>query len=97
MNYSENNTLAVRLRLRIGTGIHTVRFRGVTKYYECTILLIAFSFKAYYPSSSKKQTNWDRVVADIAAEEKDEKLEGDAALNKYFELKTISALLSPAA
>ena len=38
--------------------------------------------KAVYPSSSKKQKDWDKIHADIVAEEKDEKLEGDAALNK---------------
>lgn len=40
--------------------------------------------KPEYPTSSKKPKNWDKIAADIAAEEKDEKLEGDAALNKLF-------------
>lgn len=39
--------------------------------------------KPEYPTSSKKPKNWDKIVADVAEEEKDEKLEGDAALNKY--------------
>lgn len=38
-----------------------------------------------YPSSSHYTRNWDKMVADIKAEEKDEKLEGDAALNKLFQ------------
>lgn len=38
-----------------------------------------------YPSSSHHNRNWDKMVADIKAEEKDEKLEGDAALNKLFQ------------
>ena len=42
------------------------------------------TFQANYPTSSKKPKNWDRLVADLTAEEKDEKLEGDAALNKLF-------------
>lgn len=41
--------------------------------------------KPTYPSSSKKPKNWDKIVADVVNEEKDEKLEGDAALNKLFQ------------
>jgi len=40
--------------------------------------------KPAYPTSSKNPKNWDKIVADVDAEEKDEKLEGDAALNKLF-------------
>ncbi|KAM3866074.1 protein SGT1 homolog [Diretmus argenteus] len=38
-----------------------------------------------YPSSSLHTRNWDKVVEDISEEEKKEKLEGDAALNKLFQ------------
>ncbi|XP_041698846.2 protein SGT1 homolog isoform X1 [Coregonus clupeaformis] len=38
-----------------------------------------------YPSSSASSRNWDKVVGDISEEEKKEKLEGDAALNKLFQ------------
>lgn len=38
-----------------------------------------------YPSSSHHTKNWDKLVADIKKEEKDEKLEGDAALNQLFQ------------
>ncbi|KAJ8350140.1 hypothetical protein SKAU_G00252700 [Synaphobranchus kaupii] len=38
-----------------------------------------------YPSSSHCTRNWDKVVGDIKEEEKSEKLEGDAALNKLFQ------------
>jgi len=38
-----------------------------------------------YPSSSHCHHNWDQLEAQIKAEEKDEKLEGDAALNKLFQ------------
>ena len=38
-----------------------------------------------YPSSSHHNRDWDKIVADIKAEEKDEKLEGDAALNQLFQ------------
>ena len=38
-----------------------------------------------YPSSSHYTRNWDKLVAEIKEEEKDEKLEGDAALNQLFQ------------
>eukprot|EP00252_Welwitschia_mirabilis_P027817 TRINITY_DN9687_c0_g2_i2.p1 TRINITY_DN9687_c0_g2~~TRINITY_DN9687_c0_g2_i2.p1 ORF type:complete len:376 (-),score=94.87 TRINITY_DN9687_c0_g2_i2:389-1516(-) len=38
-----------------------------------------------YPSSNKKSnTDWDKLEAQMKKEEKEEKLEGDAALNKLF-------------
>lgn len=36
-----------------------------------------------YPSS-KSKTDWDKLEAQVKKEEKDEKLDGDAALNKFF-------------
>ena len=38
-----------------------------------------------YPSSSHYTRNWDKLVAEVNAEEKEEKPEGDAALNKLFQ------------
>ncbi|XP_008275917.1 protein SGT1 homolog [Stegastes partitus] len=38
-----------------------------------------------YPSSSHFTCKWDKVLVDLNEEEKDEKLEGDAALNKLFQ------------
>ncbi|XP_035526658.1 protein SGT1 homolog isoform X3 [Morone saxatilis] len=38
-----------------------------------------------YPSSSHYTCKWDKMVVDISEEEKNEKLEGDAALNKLFQ------------
>lgn len=38
-----------------------------------------------YPTSSHVHRNWDKLAADIEKEEKDEKLEGDAALNQLFQ------------
>lgn len=37
-----------------------------------------------YPSSAPKKTNWDALNAVVEKEESEEKLEGDAALNKMF-------------
>lgn len=38
-----------------------------------------------YPSSSHYTRDWDKLVAEVKQEEKDEKPEGDAALNKLFQ------------
>ncbi|XP_069826684.1 protein SGT1 homolog [Dendropsophus ebraccatus] len=38
-----------------------------------------------YPSSSHYTKNWDKLVVEIKEEEKNEKLEGDAALNHLFQ------------
>lgn len=38
-----------------------------------------------YPTSSHYTCKWDKLVVDISEEEKNEKLEGDAALNKVFQ------------
>lgn len=38
-----------------------------------------------YPSSSQHTRDWDQLAHEIKKEEKDEKLEGDAALNQLFQ------------
>lgn len=38
-----------------------------------------------YPTSSHHSRDWDKLVADVKREEKEEKPEGDAALNKLFQ------------
>jgi suppressor of G2 allele of SKP1 len=38
-----------------------------------------------YPSSAHYTRDWDKVVAEVKKEEKDEKPEGDAALNQLFQ------------
>ncbi|XP_060203746.1 protein SGT1 homolog [Lycium barbarum] len=37
-----------------------------------------------YPTSKLRNVDWDRLEAEVKKEEKDEKLDGDAALNKFF-------------
>ncbi|XP_050230582.1 protein SGT1 homolog B-like [Mercurialis annua] len=37
-----------------------------------------------YPSSKTRGKDWDKLEAEVKEEEKDEKLDGDAALNKLF-------------
>lgn len=38
-----------------------------------------------YPTSSTKKHDWDKLEAEVKKEEEEEKLEGDAALNKLFQ------------
>ncbi|XAR53605.1 hypothetical protein NMG60_11022223 [Bertholletia excelsa] len=38
-----------------------------------------------YPSSSSRTVDWDKLEAQVKKEEKEEKLDGDAALNKFFQ------------
>ncbi|KAI3471175.1 hypothetical protein Pfo_027838 [Paulownia fortunei] len=40
--------------------------------------------KPTYPSSKPKRIDWDKFEAQVKKEEKEEKLDGDAALNKFF-------------
>lgn len=42
------------------------------------------SHRPSYPSSKPKAVDWDKLEAEVKKEEKDEKLDGDAALNKFF-------------
>ncbi|XP_058181465.1 protein SGT1 homolog A-like, partial [Rhododendron vialii] len=37
-----------------------------------------------YPSSKPRRVDWDSLEAQVKKEEKEEKLDGDAALNKFF-------------
>nr|UNO37372.1 putative suppressor of G2 allele of SKP1 [Fagopyrum esculentum] len=38
-----------------------------------------------YPSSKGRAVDWDKLEAEVKKEEKEEKLDGDAALNKFFQ------------
>ncbi|KAJ6370659.1 hypothetical protein OIU77_001216 [Salix suchowensis] len=40
--------------------------------------------KPTYPSSKPKRVDWDKIEAQVKKEEKEEKLDGDAALNSFF-------------
>ncbi|KAI4324971.1 hypothetical protein MLD38_030410 [Melastoma candidum] len=40
--------------------------------------------KPAYPSSKPRRVDWDKLEAQVKKEEKEEKLDGDAALNKFF-------------
>ncbi|KAJ7974124.1 protein SGT1-like [Quillaja saponaria] len=45
---------------------------------------VAGAERPSYPSSKPKRVDWDKLEAQVKKEEKEEKLDGDAALNKFF-------------
>ncbi|KAI4347603.1 hypothetical protein L6164_008404 [Bauhinia variegata] len=45
---------------------------------------VASSQRPAYPSSKPTRVDWDKLEAQVKKEEKEEKLDGDAALNKFF-------------
>ncbi|CAJ1952958.1 unnamed protein product [Sphenostylis stenocarpa] len=47
------------------------------------LAVVTASQRPSYPSS-KQTRDWDKIEAQVKKEEKDEKLDGDAALNKFF-------------
>ncbi|KAH8965277.1 hypothetical protein BDL97_04G109500 [Sphagnum fallax] len=64
-----------------------LEFQGIPQAVVQTVAVrnVTTGIKAKYPTSSKKPAkDWDKLEAEVKKEEKDEKLEGDAALNKLF-------------
>ncbi|GAV76323.1 CS domain-containing protein/SGS domain-containing protein/TPR_2 domain-containing protein/TPR_11 domain-containing protein [Cephalotus follicularis] len=45
---------------------------------------VSGSLRPTYPTSKPKRVDWDKMEAEVKKEEKEEKLDGDAALNKFF-------------
>ena len=65
---------------------------GDCAYFAVTNHAVVFSAEGSaeaashkYPSSSHYTRDWDKLVTEIKQEEKDEKLEGDQALNNLFQ------------
>lgn len=57
---------------------------GEANLYATSQQIPTGEVKPSYPTSSKKQKNWDAIDKDIAKEMANEKPEGDAALNSLF-------------
>lgn len=65
----------------LGTAV--VSFHSI----RCILSAVASSgSRPSYPTSSRSGAarDWDKIAAEIKQEEKDEKLEGEAQLNKFF-------------
>nr|GMD56719.1 protein SGT1 homolog B-like [Ipomoea batatas] len=75
--------------LQWGRGFFDYCTKILTVSFTCEVLMFYFlpfvvTQKPSYPSSKPKGKNWDKLEAQMKKEEKEEKLDGDAALNKFF-------------
>ncbi|XP_041936896.1 protein SGT1 homolog isoform X1 [Alosa sapidissima] len=70
----------IEIKMKKTEGIRWEKLEG-----EGTLPNVKHFTPSQYPSSCHYTRNWDKVVGDIKEEEKNEKLEGDAALNKLFQ------------
>ncbi|KAL8050849.1 hypothetical protein ABFX02_06G106300 [Erythranthe guttata] len=62
----------------------SLEFKADVVVVQKAIVSSAGNKKPAYPSSKPKRVDWDKLEAQMKKEEKDEKLDGDAALNKFF-------------
>ncbi|RUS70699.1 hypothetical protein EGW08_021542 [Elysia chlorotica] len=78
----------VEIKLKKSEGVQWKKLEGEPQE-EAEILPAAAAPPApeapSYPSSSHHTRNWDKLAAEVTEEEKNEKLEGDAALNQFFQ------------
>ncbi|XP_015941332.1 protein SGT1 homolog B isoform X1 [Arachis duranensis] len=77
----------MEIRLAKAEPIHwaALEFRGGATVPQRAIVSSVINVqRPTYPSSKPKRIDWDKLEAQVKKEEKDEKLDGDAALNKFF-------------
>ncbi|XP_077869961.1 protein SGT1 homolog isoform X2 [Saccoglossus kowalevskii] len=77
----------IELKLKKADGLRWTSLEGEAgvKLKQMTKAVEASSVTKKYPSSSHHSTDWDKLARDVEEEEKNEKPEGDAALNKLFQ------------
>ncbi|GMH28107.1 hypothetical protein Nepgr_029950 [Nepenthes gracilis] len=76
----------IEIRLAKAEAIHWASF----EFSKETILpqkinVSSATYRPTYPSSKPRAVDWDKFEAQVKKEEKEEKLDGDAALNKFFQ------------
>ncbi|KAK3738277.1 hypothetical protein RRG08_039686 [Elysia crispata] len=78
----------VEIKLKKSEGVQWKKLESVPQE-EAEILPVAAAPSVQeppsYPSSSHYTRDWDKLAAEVTEEEKNEKLEGDAALNQFFQ------------
>nr|GMD53754.1 protein SGT1 homolog [Ipomoea batatas] len=76
----------IEIRLAKAGAIHwtSLEFSGEIAVVRQAAVVPAVTERPSYPSSKPKGKNWDKLEAQMKKEEKEEKLDGDAALNKFF-------------
>ncbi|XP_059144037.1 protein SGT1 homolog [Physella acuta] len=77
----------VEVKLKKGEGILWSKLEGdVEEEKICPVAAAPIPAEPpRYPSSSHHAKDWDKLAKQVTEEEKDEKLEGDAALNQFFQ------------
>ncbi|XP_067260022.1 protein SGT1 homolog isoform X2 [Chanodichthys erythropterus] len=70
----------IEIKMKKTAAIHWEKLQG-----EGTLSNVKHFTPNQYPSSSHYTRNWDKLVGEIKEEEKNENVEGDAALNKLFQ------------
>ncbi|KAK8679868.1 hypothetical protein V6N13_108831 [Hibiscus sabdariffa] len=77
----------IEIRLAKAEPVHwtSLEFsREVSVAQRVNVSSVSAKQRPVYPSSKPKPVDWDKIEAQVKKEEKDEKLDGDAALNKFF-------------
>ncbi|XP_019195259.1 PREDICTED: protein SGT1 homolog B-like [Ipomoea nil] len=76
----------IEIRLAKAGAIHwtSLEYSGGETVVRQAAVVPSVTQRPSYPSSKPKGKNWDKLEAQMKKEEKDEKLDGDAALNKFF-------------
>lgn len=77
----------IEIRLVKAESIHwtSLEFtREITVAQRANVSSVTGTPKPTYPSSKPTRVDWDKLEAQVKKEEKEEKLDGDAALNKFF-------------
>ncbi|MBA0678111.1 hypothetical protein Goari_019473 [Gossypium aridum] len=76
----------IEIRLAKAEPIHwtSLEFsREVAVPQRVNVSSVSANQSPVYPSSKLKRVGWDKIEAQVKKEEKDERLDGDAALNKF--------------
>ncbi|XP_030448888.1 protein SGT1 homolog isoform X1 [Syzygium oleosum] len=73
LEFSKDSTVPQKLTVVSGTHGYSTHSEGTG------------SQRPSYPSSKPKRVDWDKLEAQVKKEEKEEKLDGDAALNRFFQ------------
>ncbi|MED6173921.1 Cochaperone protein [Stylosanthes scabra] len=76
----------IEIRLVKADPIHwtSLEFTRATVPQRVIVSSATGSNRPTYPSSKPTRVDWDKLEAQVKKEEKEEKLDGDAALNKFF-------------
>ncbi|KAJ6752614.1 PHOSPHATASE-RELATED [Salix koriyanagi] len=83
------NILSTKVEFRLAKaepGLHwaSLEYNKQTAVVQRIAVSSEIAQKPTYPSSKPKRVDWDKIEAQVKKEEKEEKLDGDAALNSFF-------------